>query len=124
MASKKQVGLLLARAADAGVKAEWSDFVDLDNGQIDEKLAEFESLKKGEIVGNVDVVPIKELSFNDMRFGMCCKLVVKKTTLAKCISDRKWFASEVLSLYNSVTYAACVVKEKIPTSPHDIVTAE
>lgn len=124
MATKKQIGLLLARAADAGVKAEWGDFADLDNGAIDDKLAEFEQIKKGEMVGDGAYRPARTTDLNSQRFGMVCKIVIRKTGVDYAIKDRAGFASLCLSLYNSVTYAETTVKKHLPANPADIVTAE
>ena len=112
MATKQQVLMLLGRAGEAGVKADWTDFAELNNGQIDQKLDEFESLKKGREHTTDFGKMRQEQGLNSMRFGMCCKLVAKHKTIGWCIAERQKFASEVLSLYNSVTYAEKVVADK------------
>lgn len=112
MATEKQIKMLLARAREAGVKADWADFIYLSNGEIDGKLAEYAKITayKGAKSGEVELTG--KPNFNDMRFGMCCKIVANQRTLKWCIEERQKFASEVLSLYQSVTYASQIVKEK------------
>ena len=112
MATTQQIKMLLARAAGAGVKADWADFADMQNGEIDDKLAEYEGLKKGAEHAADFGETRQKPSLNSYRFGMCCKLVVKHRSFEWCIQERGKFASDVLSLYQSVTYAEKVVAEK------------
>ena len=101
--------MLLARAHEAGVKADWGEFIDLNNGEIDKKLEYYAHCSD-----HIDTAPEKTESINSMRFGMCCKIIAKEKGTAYVITNRERFASDVLSLYISVEHAERVVKSKLP----------
>ena len=116
MATTQQIKMLLARAHEAGVKANWADFADLNNGDIDNKLEDIRRLKEG-IEGHMKT----KAKVNDIRFGMCAKIVANQMTIGNIEGNTHTYTAKVLSLYRSVEAAFKAVSTSKPQpDPHKI----
>ena len=113
MATGKQVKMLLARSAEAGFKAAWSDFADLDNGQIDEKLAEIAGFKAGgQEVGCL--APAKQQpAYNGQRFGLACKIVLNNVNHDFVFNNKDIYIKRILQYYWIMTEAEAAQKEQV-----------
>ncbi len=119
MATTQQIKMLLAKANEAGVKAKWVDFADLNNGQIDKELEHFKKLT------NWDSTNKPTTKVNDIRFGMCAKIVAMQMGIDVIFGNTPKYASRVLSLYKSVEAAYQTVKTSKPQpDPHRMTDQE
>ncbi len=101
MANAKQVQMLASLAREAGKNVNPMEFIDLNNGEIDAKVAEYERM--GAVKrGNKKKQPS---SFNELRAGMCCKLVVMQMGLGNIDKDPERYMARVLNLYRAVSKA-------------------
>ena len=100
MATVKQLNMLCAKARAAGMEFDREAAKDLDNGEIDAKIAEIEKFARdGQTVGSkVPAERPKEL--NGMRFGMAYKIVREKWNSFELKSMEGQFLHEVVDEYN------------------------
>ena len=113
MATSKQIKMLLARSAEAGFKAAWSDFADLDNGQIDDKLADIATFKAGGQEVGCKKTTQQQRGYNGQRFGLACKIVLSNVNHDFVFNNSDAYIKRILQYYWIMTEAEKAQKEQV-----------
>jgi len=115
MATKQQIKMLLARSKEAGIQAEWSDFADMDNGQIDIELAKIAEIRNSGETAVSKEAHKRPTLFNELRYGMCCKIICAKHELSDIFNNRAQLEIEIAHLYNIISEAERNVHVDVPS---------
>ncbi|GAH66627.1 unnamed protein product, partial [marine sediment metagenome] len=123
MATIKQCKLLAAKSKEAGMEYDFESFKELENGEVDDKLAEIEKFRiERKVVGTQKKVkPTTEL--NGMRFGMVYKIIREMWTTEQLRTQRAAFEKAVITEYNLVTEIeeALVASSSSPRIHEDLI---
>lgn len=97
--------MLAAKSIAAGIKYNWDEFKDLENGEVTEKAEALDEMAQERVKVPSDQEPSKKTEINGQRFGMCVKLVVDHYNLPYILQETEEFENSVKVLYNIVTKA-------------------
>ena len=101
MATIKQMKMLAAKCKQAGMEYDFDSFKELENGEVDDKLAEIEKFARdGQTVGSKAAV--KQSEFNGQRLGMIQKIVLQNHNIRWSLENQADFKKEVNDLYQLV----------------------
>lgn len=99
MASEKQARMLYARALEAGVKPDYNAYLQLENGDIDKKLAEFKQIKNSDAYDQATTTPKENSEYSDIRAGLAMKLLIQHSSIIRCLNEPENFVETAERLY-------------------------
>jgi len=100
MATLKQMKMLAARAAEAGMELDFESTKELTNGDVDAKIKEIEEFAAKPKEASAEKAAAPKTELNGFRFGMAYKIVREKYSgyEIKTITER--FIRDVVDEYN------------------------
>lgn len=105
MATKKQIGLLLARASEKGFPLTREEAAALDNGAVTDMLNDIASFRKQAVNTEQPVKTEKKVELNGQRFGMCYKIISDALGQEYKRLHPDQFCDEVVKEYHLATNA-------------------
>lgn len=113
MATIKQCKMMAARARAVGVSVDWDSLTQLENGQVDEFLANLPKTKPVQALPTQADIERSLSRVNQPRFGMACKLVLESSDMYRRPHNHNDFANEVIAMYRLINDTELVLARQI-----------